>query len=49
MSKDKVIDVFSEVLLLNPYSEELYDIMAHFVGSNDPTLQRIAKYFDVEM
>ena len=49
MSKDKVIDVFSEVLLLNPYSEELYDIMAHFVGSNDHTLQRIAKYFDVEM
>ena len=49
MSRDSAIKVFPEVLLLNPYSEELYRIISHIVGENDTDLIRIAKYFNVDI
>ena len=48
MPKEEVRKIFPQILLLNPYSEELYKSLFSIFGDADGGLQRTAKYFGVD-
>ncbi|GHV46595.1 hypothetical protein FACS1894204_08530 [Synergistales bacterium] len=47
MGKEAALDVFPEVLLINPYNKDLYMSMLTKLGDKDGELEKISTYFGV--